>query len=337
MPTATSEHDSPVVPPRFVGYIAVTQSGPARRVLLILLISMLCTVPFFAVPMSLIDHEATGWMGLIAAFGVMSSAVLGLAAMCGGFILGALIENWWDRRRKVTRFDATTQVQVDAEGFAVEGLGTMTWAEVLAVEGIPDSESAFVVHTALFGRLLLQASVSSVAPVFRHYLVQHAEAQRVAAWQSRGGQHNFKALVFNWPRFVAWILAGYLVGAAIAVALIFAGDRPLVGLLVAMLLAPASAWLVWSIPFWQLTTFSASRMRAFQLQGYVLSSADGRWRIDLRAARVRYRNSRGVGYELNFISIRPEQGRRLDLVPDDQDLDSLVFRLKELGVISESK
>ena len=146
-----------------------------------------------------------------------------------------------------------------------------------------------------------------------------------------------RAIVFHWPRFCAWIWSGYVLAGAVAVGVVLGNQHiGFLGLLAAFgLLAPLIAWLVWSIPFAQLDTFSAERVRAFELDGTVLRSTDGRLRIDLQQRPANYRHERGIGYEIEFLTLRPNEGGRLDLVlGTDPSHQALIGALAALGLLT---
>ena len=106
--------------------------------------------------------ESVGTPGLLVYVVAACVGLLGCVVMWFG------IQEWKWKRKGERRFQATTKVEVDCDGFRVEGLGTMSWPQVLAIEYIPDSESKFIVHTSTFQQLMLEAP--EALPVFRYYL-----------------------------------------------------------------------------------------------------------------------------------------------------------------------
>ncbi|WP_345534863.1 hypothetical protein [Viridibacterium curvum] len=67
-------------------------------------------------------------------------------------------------------------------------------------------------------------------------------------------------------------------------------------------------------------------MRSFYLDGPILHSADGQLEIDLRAARCQARRASGIGFDFEYICVRPARGRRLDLIAaEGQTLEVLTW------------
>lgn len=286
----------------------------------------------------LIDAEATGLLGFLAGLGMLVFVVLSIVACFGGLLLWMWIEQAWDRWRGHQFFDASTTLRMDSQGFCVEGLGTVAWPDVLALEGVPDSDSALIVHTRPFSGLLLQHDVDALLPVLQHYMGLCEQQMRQDCANDAPQQGQVKALPFYWPGFLVWVGAGYVAAGAVWFALVLGSNRGVVGtVLGGLVLAVMVAWLVWAIPFAQLSTFSPKRIRAFALEGTQLASTDGRWRWDLRTCRVRYRHKRGVGFNLSFVSIRPAKGRGLDLLLEPADMTWLVQRLQAMSLIEDAE
>lgn len=175
---------------------------------------------------------------------------------------------------------------------------------------------------------MLTAPVDELAPVINHYLALRSSAKAMPT-----GTLQSRAIVFCWRCFLAWIGAGYALAGAAGVALFLCAPdvgflKTVVGLCVLM---PLIAWLVWAIPFSQISTFSHSRVRAFELDNTRLRSIDGDWQVDLLQARVSHRHASGIGYEFDFLAIRPKAGKNMDLLLEggaDQEalLDALIAR-----------
>lgn len=322
---------SPAPAPSYAATIKVSQAGPGLCLTGLLGLSMLCAVPGFWLAVQF-DADATGWRALSASAGMFAGIALAMVGMVAGMIFWFVLEQRYLRWRGVTLFSATTPVRADARGLTVEGLGVCAWGDVLSHEGIPDSGSALIVHTRPYGRLLVEAELEALLPVLDHHLEAARESGLRAA--RADAALRFRALVFHWPRFLLWIAAGYLLGGAAVLGLLYnAQNAGFFKTLVGLALLPAmSAWLIWTIPFWQLSLFSPGRTRAFELRGAALQSSDGAWRIDLREARVRYRVASGIGYRLEFFSIRPARGKRLDLVLEAPERTALLGALNALGL-----
>lgn len=299
-------------------------------------IVVLCTAYSFLMVMGtawLFDEDATGWRAVLSTVALL---VLIAVWMVGLLVVAAAwiwVEERWlaSVKRRPKAFSASAQVDVGESGLSVQGLGHVGWIDVLAIEGIPDSDNYLVVHTRPFAKLMLTAPVDELAPVINHYLALKSDAASMPA-----GILQSRAIVFCWRCFVAWIAAGYALAAAAGVALVvYAPDVGFLKTVVALcVLMPMIAWLVWAIPFAQIGILSQSRVRAFELDGTRLRSIDGAWLSDLREARASHRHASGLGYEFDFLAIRPKAGKNLDLLLEGgADQEALLEALRERGVL----
>ena len=317
--------------PVFSCRIQVAQmDGGTGGIWALLLVCVFLMAPPLAAGAWLIERE-----DVFGALGVVLSIALTLV-MC---LVGLLVWAWLDARWRTWRgkpplFSAMTQVDIDERGVAVETLGHIEWIDVLAIEGIPDSSSCLVLHTRPFEKLMLSAPVDALAEVISHYLAKK-NVPTVAAAGSQVLQ--LRAVVFRWPRFIAWIWAGYAVAGALGLVLLqHASDAGFFKTLVALgVLVPLSAWLVWMIPLAQLDVLAPSRVRAFELDDAALRSTDDAVRIDLRRARIDLRSVSGLGYEFSFFSVRPDKGARLDLILADDDRRALRDVLEHRGLMQQ--
>jgi len=328
---------SSTVSPHYAADTSVSQTGSGIALTGLLGLSMLCAAPGMWLAVQF-DAEATGWRAAYAALGMFSGMALTMVGMVGGMVLWFVLEHWYLRLRGRVPFSETTAFRLDAQGLSVAGLGACAWQDVLSYEGVPDSDSTLIIHTRPYGGLLVCAATDALLPVLDHYL--HATRESALREAQAGGADavlRFKGLVFHWPRFLAWIIAGYGLAGGIGIALLYnAGDagflKTVVGLVI---LLPLSAWLLWTIPFWQLSLFGARRTRAFELAGQSLRSLDDAWRFDLRdprETRARFRSKSGIGYALEFVTLQPKQGRRLDLILEAPERQALQDALRSLGV-----
>jgi hypothetical protein len=112
--------------------------------------------------------------------------------------------------------------------------------------------------------------------------------------------------------------AGRMLGGATAVGVLaaFVGTRlPIAEALLGLAVVPATvAWMVWRIPLGWLSPTAPPRRCEFRLHGERLQRADGCWDIDLRTADMAYRHARGLGYDIEFIDIRPASAPALTLL-----------------------
>lgn len=326
-------------PPVFSRHIQVTQLDGVR-IWPTLLVCALYTLLIGAATVWVVDMEATGWhiaLGMVVWLALFALWLVGLVVVVRAWIW---VETHWLRagQRRPAPFNASTQVEVCEDGLHLQGLGSVDWIDVLALEGIPDSDNYLIVHTRPFRKLMLTAPVDELAPAINHYLERASSAQatpkgpRTVALQTR-------AMVFCWRCFLAWVWAGYALAGAAGIALLLnASDagflKTVVGLCVLM---PLIAWLVWAVPFSRISTFSHSRVRAFELDGTRLRSIDGEWQVDLLRARVDHRHVSGLGYEFSFLSVRPKEGKGRDLLLEGgADQEALLDALCERGVLPQA-
>ncbi|WP_137939021.1 hypothetical protein [Chitinivorax sp. B] len=323
-------------PPRFSKIIDVSQPGDDIGIWGMVLSGMLGGAPGFWLSVTLLGNgEATGWRAILSTIGMLGLLIVSLVGMVIGFILYFVLEERWRRWRGITLFNQSTQTILDEHGLHIEGLGSATWHQVLDYDFIPDSESALIIHTEPFGRLLLQADITSLVTVLEYHL-KSTRDQAIANSHQQPTQHvfQFKAQVFHWPTFRVWIAAGYLAATAITVCLLyFASDAGFFKLLVGLLfLVPCSAWLVWAIPFWRIT-HGGRHIQAFELAGHSLRNTSGDWVVDLRNTSVEYQQTSGVGYGLRFITINPTNNKRFDLLIDDVTCPALIKQLRAIDVL----
>ncbi len=324
----TAPHPAPHLPSvpatdlSFKGKIQVTQKGSVWVFLSIIFAMAAGSMPGILLAIS--AFEAETWKALIAVAGIC----LGFIGMFAGPVAWWMVEDRWRKRTGRQLFQEKTLVIIDAQGMHVEGLGHSTWDEVLSYEGIPDSESALVVYTRRYGGLMLDALVEDLRAVLDHYLDRAQHAQIDGAGEP-GTTFRFRALVFHYPTFLAWITAGYLMAILMIGVIISESEVGFLKTSVALFIVPPMvAWLTWTIPFWQMSAFSAGRMAAFSLTGTTLTRSDSKWAIDVRATPAQCIHARGIGYALEFISFAPKKGRRLDLVMEDRNMETLVRLLE---------
>jgi hypothetical protein len=318
--------------PTFSRSIQVTQTD-ASGIWPILVLCMAYSALMVAGAAWVIDLDAKGWYiarDMLAMLALMALWLVGLVVVVRAWIW---VETHWlqSAKGRAKAFNECTRVDIGEGGFSVQGLGHVDWIDVLALEGIPDSDNYLIVHTRPFRKLMLTAPVDELAPVINHYL-----ALRSSVKATQAGRLQSRAMVFCWRCFLAWIWAGYgLAGAAGIALLLNVSDagfmKTMVGLCVLM---PLIAWLVWAIPVSQISTFSHSRVRAFELDGTRLRSIDGEWQFDLLRARVSRRRASGIGYEFTFLTIRPESGKGLDLILEGgADQEALLDALSDRGLL----
>jgi hypothetical protein len=323
--------------PRFDRVMDVSHAAPAGSMLGMLLSSVLLCAPVFILPIKYVDLDAPLGlgMGLVTMVGVMIWAGLCVVAMFAGLVWWFWLETKWYERRQGAPFSATTRVVVDERGLQISDLGRVDWQDVLSLACIPDSDSGVIVRTnhAAIKSVLLRADHDEILPVLHHHMAAWSERCTQAHRQGPKGSYVFKAMVFNWRRFMGWIVAGYAAGAAVAVWMMIESNHGIFETLVAaVFMALLAIWLVWLRPLSQLGTFAARRVQSYELDGLQLRPLDGSDAIDLTGARVLRRSRAGIGYQLDFYSIRPHRGRSLDLISDDQVMSTLMACWRDRAV-----
>lgn len=171
--------------------------------------------------MWLLDLGSSGWLGAV---GMLVLSVIVTVVMLGSVVLWSVLEERWRSwRGHAASFSETTQVDINARGLSIRGLGSVRWADVLSIEDIPDSESCLIVHTRPFGELLLEAPAQELGTLINHHMSTQTGPKPSEA--PLAGSLRFRAVVFHWPRFRAWVMAGYLLAGAMGAALLFS-DLP---------------------------------------------------------------------------------------------------------------
>ena len=320
-------------PPDFSGRTSVSQHGGNAGLGPILLFTMLGMAAVGVPAYPLLDRHI-GWITTLVVVGMIVGMFIGMLV---GFALLMWSESVWRRYRDLPpRFLGTTQVDIGTAGIAVEGLGVVAWRDVLAWEGIPDCEAALMVHTRQFEKLMLSAPVHVLIPLLMHYMDrQTLEVDAEAVRRREAGIMNCRAALFNWPVFMAGIWAGYLLSGALVIASLVA--KPDGGLLknlsfIAIGL-PAIAWLVWAIPFSQLDKSTGGRVCAFEFDGTHLRSTDGKWHFNLNDVVAIDRRSKGIGFDLEILSLRPAKGRGIDMLIEREDARAMLDSLKKRTLI----
>lgn len=281
----------------------------------------------------ILDPDATGWriardMAAMAVLFVLW--LVGLVVVVRAWLW---VEAHWlpSAKRRAKLFSGRTQVDAGEAGFSVQGLGHVDWIDVLAIEGIPDSDNYLIVHTRPFRKLLLTVCVDELAPVISHYLDRRSSIEATRWGELPKPRHGFLLAVLQ-GLDLGGVRTGGRGGHCAAPQRGGRGLREDRGGL--CVLVPIVAWLVWAIPISQISTFSPSRVRAFELDGSRLHSTDGEWQFDLRRARISRRRVSGIGYEFTFLAIRPESGKRLDLILEGgADQEALLDALNDRGLL----
>ena len=272
--------------------------------------AMLGASPGFALMFWSISDES-GWATLLG----IGSMLLALIGMLAGF---AFIGMGYDKLRGVPDFSQKVMVEASPAGLDIAGYRLIPWREIAGYEGVPDSDSHLIVHASPWS-LLLDGDAGQLARSIGGCL----NVGNSLNLQGSGG--CVRALLFHRWRFLAWIVAGYVLPAAVVIASLPENNKGLLGVLVLIfVLGPLLAWLVWAIPLSMIGLLAGSRMRTFYLEGSLLHSTDGRWHIDLGTARLRAHQTAGIGYEFEFVTIRPAHGRSLHLIPAEGQADALL-------------
>jgi hypothetical protein len=323
-------------PKYFSATIKAEQVGEDLNVVGFLAVAMIGGMPGLWLMFVSVDdpnkqlHGLLGFLSVLGFFG-------GLALVLIGFVLGMIL--WFkveDYVRKVkglsAPFNQTTLVTIDENGLNIKGLGLSQWPNVLSIEYVPDASYVLFVHTTAFGKVMLHHDADTLAEVLNFYLSQSSAAAISNAQSSKSSAFEFRAVIFHWPTYFTWILAGYLVGMAVVIGLpMFNADKGFFKNMVGMLVcAPIFAYMIWTIPFWKLSFFAGKRTKAFDLTQDSLSSKDRLIDIDLHSAKISFHRKTGIGYALDFMSIKPQKGKRLDLLVQEEEMAILRNKFNEL-------
>lgn len=269
------------------------------------------------------DQKTETFINSLYLFGGIVLLIFGVFA---ALFLWVFIEMQRSKGKTKNDFHSTTQVSMNETGITIEKLGELSWHQVLSLELIPDCDNGLIVHTSTLGRLMFGANDDDLIPLINHYL-EATRIENLHLSKTSEGSYHFKAVVFHWPRFFAWILAGYLAAIAIIYVALTADKeffKTLTGLVV---MVPFSTLLVWSIPFGKLSYFQSHRTKAFELIKTKLFDGNGS-SIDLSSSRIHRQEKSGIGYSLKFLSIIPKTGNRLDLLLGESEIQVILDKLK---------
>lgn len=277
--------------------------------------AMLGAAPGFALMFWGISGDS-GWETLLGIVGML----LTMTGMLTGF---ALTLFGYEKLRGVPDFSQKVLVEARPEGLAIEGYRLIPWREIAGYEGVPDSDSHLIVHASPWS-LMLDGDAGQLA----RSIGWHLSASNSLGPQAGGG--CVRALLFRRWRFLAWIVAGYVLPAAVVIASLPENNKGLPGVLaLVFVVGPLLAWLIWAIPLATIGLLAGPRMRTFYLDGARLHSTDGRWQIDLRSTRLRSHRASGIGYEFGFVSLHPARGQSLHLIPTEGPADALLGWLEK--------
>jgi hypothetical protein len=319
-------------PKYFSARIKAEQVGEDLNIFGFLSFMMICGVPGFWLAIMSLDNteQVHGWLAFIYALGLFGGFAVALVGFVVGAILWFMLEDYFRKAKGLTApFNQYTVVSIDENGLNIKDLGLTKWPNVLRLEGVPDAEYALFVHTTSFGKLLLHHDANTLAAVLNFHSSQNRTAVISDALSSKDAAFEFKAVIFHWPKFFTWILAAYLIAIAIAVGLpIFNPHAGFFKNMVAIfVLAPLCWMLVWTIPMWQISLFAGKRTKAFDLTQDRLTSKDRIIGIDLRSAKISFHHKTGIGYVLDFIAVKPQKGKRIDLLVDEEEMAILRKKL----------
>ncbi|MDP5238928.1 hypothetical protein Q9Q94_05270 [Uliginosibacterium sp. 31-16] len=277
--------------------------------------AMIGAAPGFALMFWGISDES--WWAMLLGIGGMLLALIGMLAGFGLILFG------YEKLRGVPDFSQKVLVEARPEGLAIEGYRLIPWREIAGYEGVPDSDSHLIVHASPWSLML-----DDDAGLLARSIGWHLNASNSLNPQAGGG--CVRALLFRRWRFLAWIVAGYVLPAAVVIASLPENNKGLLGVLaLVFVVGPLLAWLIWAIPLATIGLLAGPRMRTFYLDGALLHSTDGHWQIDLRSTRLRSHRASGIGYEFGFVSLHPARGRSLHLIPIEGQADALLGWLEK--------
>ncbi|WP_255991448.1 hypothetical protein [Chitinolyticbacter albus] len=269
------------------------------------------------------SHPGLGFIvNLAGAIAVLLCIALAIAGMVGAWAFWFRLHEWLEPRLGVIALDAVVEVRCAAEGLHVGPLGCIPWQEVLACEGIPDSDDQLLVHTARFDSLMMYAPIERLAPVIGYFRSQTLLRDLVPG--NDEPLLHFTAQPFSRIRFWAWcgLAWGLAIGCGILV--IAEGNQGILNLLGALVLGPMMYWLIMYIPLTAISILAPRRTRAYTLAGTELIANDGSWRAEPGTAHLKARYQKGTLYELNLLTLRTTTGRYRSLRLDEHEWSRVI-------------
>ena len=135
-----------------------------------------CVVIGVLVPTWLVMRNGIGFMEVVILL------ILVLAGFSVGMMCANLLERHWRSiRRRPSLFSShNALVNIDADGFSIEGLGIIPWTEVSGCHGIADSDMSTVVYIQRYGKIILHELPSILEPVINYYLNRNRASDRLS-------------------------------------------------------------------------------------------------------------------------------------------------------------
>lgn len=135
--------------------------------------------------------------------------------------------------------------------------------------------------------------------------------------------------IYRFVPFRLWVYLtpiwfSYVLGAAVAVALIPAAGSFLRALIAVPLVVVLVTWIVGGGCASSWNFAAPRRARAFRIVGDEMKSADGQFSIDLRRSKMVPRRREGPFYDIEYVEAQLVDGRRIDLMPFGTDLREFV-------------
>lgn len=269
------------------------------------------------------SHPGLGFIvNLAGAIAVLSCTALAIAGMVGACMFWFRLQEWLEPRMGVIALDAVVEVRCAAEGLHVGPLGCIPWQEVLACEGIPDSDDQLLVHTARFDSLMMHAPAEQLAPAIGYFRSQALLRDPVPG--NDEPLLHFTAQPFSQARFLTWRSLAWSLAIGSGILIMTEGNQGPLNLLGALMVGPMVYWLIMYIPLAAVSTLAPRRTRAYTLAGTELIANDGSWRAEPGSAHLKARYQKGALYELNLLALRTTTGRYRTLRLDENEWSRVI-------------
>lgn len=272
---------------------------------------------------------ATMWLG-ISLFEASSSGQPGLGVLTLAlimFLVGVGVPFYIQERISPSKyFSGDSQTRINSEGISIAQLGTAPWPSVLSLEGIPDSDSAIIVHTSNLGKLLLRDTRSNMLEHILPALQSHLHKNISVDFDSET-EMIFRVIPFNLTSFRIQIASGYVLGGIAGIAGAIGGSSILKSLVAFFIFPIMIAYLIWMFPIWNLSFGCAKKVTALRIRDGRLVSVDGKMSIELKNVTAIARVASGIGYSFNYITLKLQNGAKLHFMAYDNFWGKFVLDL----------
>ena len=300
----------PPSPPCFDGSLQINQSAPTPALLTFIALAS----AFACVILTMyIGIELAGLPEFIVFFIAIFMVLLGAG-------IPILIR---ERLYPSESFNGESNIVIDSHGINIEKIGQIDWENVLSLESIPDSSSTILIHTTNQGELLLSDTPANMSSKILPALEIHFGSETETSFAK-----IYRVTSFNWPRFQFLILLGYVAACTIGVLGAIYGTSLLKSVVVALIVPPMVAYLIWMFPLWGLSFGRPRRVIILKLRNAQLVFSNGKPSFDLTEAAVSLMKKTGLAYSIEFVTLTLKDGTKHYFLPYDNSWDSFVAALK---------